>query len=400
MNSQIIALILAIVGGAFNGAYPLFIKTPRVIAANVHPVIFQCYKSGMVFLTGFLFLIPRAIHYHAHPEKDSALYEFTYWGMVSAAAWVPSGITTIFAVPRIGMSMTMAVSSATSSVLSFLVFWLVFNSKMKEYSCGHNCTYYRAPIFLATTVLGMFCMIFSKKVAKKFGFKGESDADLDREREALLSKPAINELGEMDRGATSKSASSAAARYLAGMLSATLSGTFGALQYGLYTFGKKQEFNNYKHLGCTEKNKTTCPASLIEEFNTFGSWFVSFGFGAAAMVCLVLTVVAFVEGQKPPKGEPKQCLKYPSFNWKVLKIMGVAAGTFWVLGNFLNTTAVEMGGNAVVMAQSLSSSIITSGLLGIFYYGEGGSKPAMIVWALAAAWTLASMILLGLEKSK
>ena len=91
-----------------------------------------------------------------------------------------------------------------------------------------------------------------------------------------------------------------------------------------------------------------------------------------------------------------------------------------VLGNFLNTTAVELGGNAVIMAQTycndfdiiltphrqrrrrttvshaldrtrccvligalsasvcpnwgsrLCSSIITSGLLGIFYYGEGG----------------------------
>jgi hypothetical protein len=34
------------------------------------------------------------------------------------------------------------------------------------------------------------------------------------------------------------------------------------------------------------------------------------------------------------------------------------------VGNFLITTAVELGGNAVVMAQSLSATIITSGLLG------------------------------------
>ena len=28
--------------------YPAFIKTPAVLEAQVHPVVFQCYKSGMV----------------------------------------------------------------------------------------------------------------------------------------------------------------------------------------------------------------------------------------------------------------------------------------------------------------------------------------------------------------
>ena len=46
-----------------------------------------------------------------------------------------------------------------------------------------------------------------------------------------------------------------------------------------------------------------------------------------------------------------------------------------------------------------SANIICSGLLGILYYGEGGSRMSKMVWAVAAAWTLASMVLLGLEKS-
>ena len=40
-----------------------------------------------------------------------------------------------------------------------------------------------------------------------------------------------------------------------------------------------------------------------------------------------------------------------------------------------------------------------SGLLGIFYYGEGGSLASKLVWGAAAAWTLASIVLLGLEKA-
>ena len=38
------ALLLAIAGGAAMGVYPAFIKTPSVLAADVHPVVFQCYK--------------------------------------------------------------------------------------------------------------------------------------------------------------------------------------------------------------------------------------------------------------------------------------------------------------------------------------------------------------------
>jgi hypothetical protein len=49
-------------------------------------------------------------------------------------------------------------------------------------------------------------------------------------------------------------------------------------------------------------------------------------------------------------------------------------------GNFLNTTAVIKGGNAVIMAQSMAATIITSGLLGIFYYGEGGGTGCKVVW--------------------
>ena len=60
--------------------------------------------------------------------------------------------------------MTTAVSSATASFLSFMVFWLVFDSKMKSYSCGHGCTYYRAPIYLTATVVGMFLCVCARVI--------------------------------------------------------------------------------------------------------------------------------------------------------------------------------------------------------------------------------------------
>ena len=60
-GSPFLTLTYALLGGLFMGTYPVPIKTPAVIKANVHPVIFQLYKSTVVFICGFIFLIPRLI---------------------------------------------------------------------------------------------------------------------------------------------------------------------------------------------------------------------------------------------------------------------------------------------------------------------------------------------------
>jgi hypothetical protein len=91
------ALLLAIAGGFFMGTYPVAIKSPSVLEREVHPIIFQCYKSFWVCLTGSLFLIPALSNF--------GRFEFSWWGFASAAAWVPSGMCTIVSVPLLGVSM-------------------------------------------------------------------------------------------------------------------------------------------------------------------------------------------------------------------------------------------------------------------------------------------------------
>jgi hypothetical protein len=49
----------ATIGGALTGLYPVFIKTERVLQANPHPVVFQLYKSTVVFVSSWLFLLYR-----------------------------------------------------------------------------------------------------------------------------------------------------------------------------------------------------------------------------------------------------------------------------------------------------------------------------------------------------
>ena len=106
LSPDLQTLLYATLGGFCMGTYPLFIKTPTVLRANVAPIVFQLYKAIVVFLCGFLFLIPRAIHLHHHPTTtttpDEPLFVFSYWGFASAALWVPSGLCTITSVPLVG----------------------------------------------------------------------------------------------------------------------------------------------------------------------------------------------------------------------------------------------------------------------------------------------------------
>ena len=157
-------------------------------------------------------------------------------------------------------------------------------------------------------------------------------------------------------------------------------------QYAVVQQGKKIE---ELRAHCFPQN-VTCPPALVESFDTFGSWYVSFGIGALAVTLVLLAGLALTRGGKCPK-----------FHWRVLRVAGVQAGGFWVVGNFFTTLAVVRGGNAVVLAQTLSTMIITSGLWGLVYYKEGDQSTLRKgVWFAAAAFTLASMILLGEEKVK
>ena len=145
------ALLYAVLGGVCFGTYPLFIRTPAALAAKPHPIVFQLYKSTVVFLSSFLFLLPRYIRWRA-ANDGTPLFVFSWWGVASAALWIPAGLTTIWSVPIIGMGLQVAVAASSSAIVSFCTFWLLFGTKMKEHSCGGTCVYYLAPLYLFFTV--------------------------------------------------------------------------------------------------------------------------------------------------------------------------------------------------------------------------------------------------------
>merc|ERR1712023_364138 len=105
-------------GSCFMGSYVVPIKAPPVLKLAVHPVIFQIFKTSWTFALGWLFIVARLI------AQRQPTFEFTAWGIFSAAAWIPCGLCTIASVPRIGVGMSTVLNAGTSSILTFLAGWL------------------------------------------------------------------------------------------------------------------------------------------------------------------------------------------------------------------------------------------------------------------------------------
>ena len=155
-DSNMTALAFAVAGGVANGTFPVFIKTKRVRAAQVHPVVFQLYKSSWVAIFGVAFVLVRL--------AQGQSVELTPWAAASAAAWIPSGVFTITAVPLIGVGSAVLVTAATGSALSFLVFWLGFHESIKVHDFGGE-QIVLAPYYMLGCLAGMGGLVAAQQLS-------------------------------------------------------------------------------------------------------------------------------------------------------------------------------------------------------------------------------------------
>ena len=83
-----------------------------------------------------------------------------------------------------------------------------------------------------------------------------------------------------------------------------------------------------------------------------------------------------------------------------MRLPGSLAGLLWVLGNLGGELSVLHGGNTVEVPTMTSLQLVVSGAWGIGFYGELKGRCEVAVWVGFALWTVAMVVLLGLERSK
>lgn len=364
VGPDVLAFVFALVGGVSMGSYPVAIKAPSVLRANMHPMIFQCYKSFWVFVLGFAFILLNLV-------RSKPAFVFTYWGLLGAAAWIPSGLGTIAAVPRLGVGMAVVVTTGTSAILQFLVGQMVGESMRRHGPPGHE--YVRAPYFLVGVVIGMVGLVLSPIFA------------CPRRNPVSDATVSLQDGGEAPQEAGSNNRTGSKADVIVGLFFAFVAGFFSAVQFGVIAVGKKVESSRFHCDPCPEKDH------FVNEFDAFGSYMTSFGIGAGMMTACFFSFFAVSE---KCQGKDK-----PESHFRILRVWGSVAGCCWVVGNVFLSAAVSRGGDSVMGPASQAIQLTCSGAWGLLYFREVKDPRRIACWLLSAVWTFAFLILLGREKS-
>eukprot|EP01013_Petalomonas_cantuscygni_P000768 TRINITY_DN10769_c0_g1_i1.p1 TRINITY_DN10769_c0_g1~~TRINITY_DN10769_c0_g1_i1.p1 ORF type:complete len:428 (+),score=26.93 TRINITY_DN10769_c0_g1_i1:19-1302(+) len=423
MMASVLSWMVPVAGGIFLGTYPTPIKCQAVRNADVHPFVFQAYKSAAVFIAGCLFLISPLLH-------SLTPFPFTFWAVASAASWVPAGICVIAAVPRIGCAMNMAIASVTATAFSFAAGVFLLGDKVSSMpiaaallaGCvmclvGMVAAYASSPHWLCCCDRSFFRNRDPSSTPRRM-------ADADAEERCgvndaedvpllILTPPSV-------RTPQYK-------RTVAGLVLAALAGAFASGQFVLVSWGRRQV---QASAGCRLTGSTCQPAVLATETVTpttsvdahalpdvpsppcvplcspgswavraldpLGGWNFAFGVGAVVVTAAVLSLRALgtllpwlARGGAAPRAPV--CLS-PHFD--AVFLPGLAAGACWVVGNFLTQLAVVRWGVAVAMPMSIAFVTITSGAWGILYYRE--VRPcAAVVWFLFAGGSVVCSVLLA-----
>jgi len=414
---------LALAAGLFNGSYPIFLKRPAVLAARVPPLFFQSAKSSCCCLLGVCLVLLRL-------ARSGEPFLFTWWAVASAAAWIPAGLCTIAAVPRLGVGPVMLTSAGTGTLASFLAGSLALGERLKVHTLDGGGTFLLAPAYLAGVLLGMAGLIFAPRLSLQRATQHPSarlvlaEEEGEADSEALHSPrradaegvPVMTGLPVVPGRPTERSDQSGGLRTASpgsetssedggrddpnralssrgevrrgsgaplppfdrvGYALAAAAGVFASVQYVMVTLAQRY-----------------LPPKA-PELEPLGSWTCSFGLGAIAITA-ALSAAASATGMcgGAPLPPPRR-----SEVLRAAVLPGLGAGFCWTAGNLLSTLAVEVGGNAVTVAQFQASNLVTSGAWSLLFYREFSGRAAA-VWAAAAAFTMAMVVLLGFEKVK
>jgi glucose uptake protein GlcU len=368
-----LAWALCLASGVLGGTYPIMIKVPRVIAAKVHPIVFQCYKSFWVFALGWIFLFVNWL-------RHKPALAFSCWAAVCASMWVPSGFCYIAAVPRCGVATTTIINKGVICALEFLISILLLDEEMKRYGTAQVPL---APFYLLALVLGMIGLVLSPSLSLKC-LDGNVDSaeckDLETRTNSTMSLgPEGDSFGPGDDSVLlAKAAREDRRDFVVGVLLAIAGGVFTAMQFAVSGIGKQVELAS-----------GTAPDLIQSEFGAFDSYMMNFGVG-----CAVFTPVLFLAFTLLQKGRGKAL---PSAEFQVMKLYGFLAGALWFGQHMCSLAAVNVGGLGSFGPANSACGLIVTGIWGILYYREVKSPRRIACWGLSAAWTITFVLLLSGE---
>jgi glucose uptake protein GlcU len=393
---------LAAFGGmvAF-GSFGVPIKSKVATSVDIDPLVMQSYKTGVCFLTSWLILL-----------SGEESFAFTPWGIVSGLFWVPGGVATIYAIKNAGLAIGMGVASSFIVLVSFL--WGIFIFGERVHSRPQAC------FAVGCMLCGLMGMAYysAPTVAHAHGASNTNEdgfgdydpsvrpedpdflaPDEDEEfvplaslgpdyvpledgneiiNSAELEMDGIDDHDDLPRGAANVDAGVQTLpccgrlqvrKRTLGILSAVFTGVYGGSIMVPMKFAPKMD----RGLG----------------------FLISFSIGAA-LVNLTLWVVRYLYLCQRHLSFFQGYQELPSFHFGKMWLYGASCGLLWSIGNFCSLLAVEYLGLGVGYSLT-QSSMLVSGLWGIFYFHEIEGTTPISKWYVSAMVTVLGIFLLSYE---
>ena len=415
------------------GSFGVPIKSKRAVSVNIDPLVFQSYKTSMCFLTCWLVLLA------------GVPFTYTPWGIVSGMFWVPGGVATVYAIKVAGLAIAIGVGSCFIVLVSFTWGIFIFGEEVHSkvgasfaivcmMSGLYGMAYYSSPESAVTTTtrdppsssepnersVPSVPVAFSE-LATTCG----SDEGDEGEGESMgLSPSEIEQITLTERTVEShetdfnKDAASVQDRSEEG--ECDIAGSDEEITGPCHPTEEVDDSEptepTYVHVcgfRILERNagilaalvftgiwggSILVPMKWAPESATGMNFLISFAIGAS-IVTIALWIARISYSAHFYGSWEKAISSMPSFHLGVMWLPGGLSGTLWSIGNFCSILSVYYLGEGVGYPLS-QTSILVSGLWGIFYFREIKSTRRIMFWLLSSCSTIFGILLLSYEHVK
>lgn len=390
MNDELIGLTASFCAALSFGSYGVPMKGEAATRVDVDPLVFQSYKAFTVFLTSSILTYCNNILADGDDAfRNWSLSDFTPWAFLSAILWVPGGTAGVYAVRRAGLAISVGIWSCVIVIISYIWGVLIFGEKQKSGALGGVKTVSVLCIGLCgiayfsssepegknkvnnslNEVVDEATPLSSKKSGDDATIEGEDQESLDLESFPHCGiSPHSHQTLHLHLPPLISKKTIHIPKYHLGLFFAFLNGLLAAT--------------------------IMIPLHYAPPHSTQGIGY-SMSFGIAAMIVVIFAwllrwMVCAVQCRSVKEGYQS----LPSFHFKDMLRPGMLAGLLYSIGNLSGIVSIQKLGN--FMGYSLNqSSMIVSGLWGIFYYKEIPGVKNILGFILSSVIVFVGIILMS-----
>jgi glucose uptake protein GlcU len=402
------------------GTFGVPIKSQAAVSVDIDPLVFQTYKTFMCFVTSWLVLLA------------GEGFIFTPWGIVSGFFWVPGGVATIYAVKNAGLAIGIGIGSSFIVLVSFIWGIFIFEESV------HSRT--GASIAIFSMMLGLLGMSYFSSPESVTGqeqvessveitLSGSDDAENprslprrshsgadyqglvteeDEDEEEVVDGESLGEVDDelkmterteqsgysdnlSDDGNSVVEADASVSRVEGGMSDPS---TEHVVVCGIKLTKRQTGMLAAAFCGIWG-GSILAPMKFCKSDTKGTHYLISFAIGSS-LVTLAFWIIRYWYNVFKYKSMVKAYSNLPSFHIRTMWLAGGLSGTLWSIGNFFSLISVFYLGEGVGYPL-VQTSILVSGLWGIFYFKEVTGTERISKWLLSSLMTIFGILLLSYE---